>query len=443
MKKFKIKKTLIGILIIGIICLSGSQAASAFGGNTGITSNWFKLVGTTLRMINNSWTLHIENLIADVVTISSYAVGQFTVSTTTPDIDIAFYGDTNTGFNWEANDEIGIYTGGNKVVTIASSSNVGIGDSNPVRDLVVQSSAPVISIRQSDSAGSNLILFGDSASDSSGQIVYSHGANDYMQFKVANTDMLRITSTGNIGIGTTSPANKLEVLGNVYFDGNLTVSGDISGESFYGEMYLDNNATTTVIETANTPIMVNHFTGGSINGFTFTSGSTGAITAYGDYSGVVAGTVIATSTTHGLTTGDHISIRGTTNYNGILEVTVLDANEFYFTDTYVADDGASDWDEGSYLTVGANSAGNYAMVFSGSCSETGGAGSNVLGRAYINATACDKCVGKRKYANNDYGNLPGTAILTLSAGDRIYFTMESSGTNTITCQYGNFNIHKE
>ena len=32
---------------------------------------------------------------------------------------------------------------------------------------------------------------------------------------------MRITSGGNVGIGTTSPNNKLEVIGNTYIDGNL------------------------------------------------------------------------------------------------------------------------------------------------------------------------------------------------------------------------------
>lgn len=66
-----------------------------------------------------------------------------------------------------------------------------------------------------------------------------------------------------------------------------------------------------------------------------------AITAYADYAGTVAGTVKATSNSHGFATDDIVTISGTTNYDGTYSITKINANTFYFTDTWVADDGAS------------------------------------------------------------------------------------------------------
>ena len=225
----------------------------------------------------------------------------------------------------------------------------------------------------------------------------------------------------------------------VYFqDGAGTEHEIVTTGAYYAEMYLDNNAVATTIETADTPIMLNHATTGAVAGWTFSTGSTGAITAYSDGTGKVN----VASGTHGLSTGDEISIRGTTDYNGVWTITYIDADNFSIPDTWVNDNGASDWDEGSHLIAGTGAAGNYAMTFNLSCSEGGGAGSNVIGQIHINSTACGKCIAKRKFATNDYGNLPGTANITIADADKVYFTLNSSGTNAITCQYGNLNLNR-
>lgn len=208
----------------------------------------------------------------------------------------------------------------------------------------------------------------------------------------------------------------------------------------YAEMYIDNNGTATTIETAGTPILMKIFTEGLSDGFTFSAGKTGSITAYADYSGTVAGSTSVTSTAHDLSTGDIISIRGTTNYNGVYEVTVIDANTFYIMEAFVADDGASDWEKGDQFTVGQT--GKYQMDYNISFSEGGAAGSLITTGVYINTTACSKSVGYRKLANNDYGSISAGSILELTAGDILSFFVQSSGTNDITAKYGNIRIKR-
>lgn len=59
-----------------------------------------------------------------------------------------------------------------------------------------------------------------------------------------------------------------------------------------------------------------------------------------DYSGTVAGTVKGTTpSAHGLVSGDIVQITNT-SMNGTYAVTVIDADEFYFTKTYSATDNA-------------------------------------------------------------------------------------------------------
>jgi len=59
-----------------------------------------------------------------------------------------------------------------------------------------------------------------------------------------------------------------------------------------------------------------------------------------NYNSTVAGTIKATSSSPGLVTGDAISILDTTSYNGQYTITKIDANNFYFTDTYVTNETA-------------------------------------------------------------------------------------------------------
>lgn len=227
-----------------------------------------------------------------------------------------------------------------------------------------------------------------------------------------------------------------------YFQDGAGVEHELSEVgSEFASMYLNANGTATTIETANTPIALRLFTTGSLDDWTFVAGSTAAITAYADYSGTVAGTVLATST-HGLTTGDYITIRGTTNYNGVFQVTVVDGTHFYFIDTWAGDDGASDFDQASYLQAGANSAGTYSIDWNVSTSEGGGAGSTILYIPYKNTTVIAQARSQRKFANNDVGSISGGGDVGIVANDRVYLTAQSTGTNAITNSYGSVRLHR-
>ena len=219
-------------------------------------------------------------------------------------------------------------------------------------------------------------------------------------------------------------------------DGNENVVAE--PDENYGEMYWANNGNATVIETAAVPIMVRQTTTGEVSGWDYDVGSTGSITAYSDGTGKVN----VASGTHGLITGDEISIRGTTNYNGVWTITKIDDDNFSIPDTWASDEGASDWDEGSYLQAQGSGAGVYLATYSISVAEGGAGGSIVTSKMYVNSTANAKSIGYKTLQGNDYCDLIGQAIITVASNDRVYLTIESAGTNDLTVKYGNLTLHR-
>jgi hypothetical protein len=96
---------------------------------------------------------------------------------------------------------------------IHSSGNVGIGTTNPTSfnsnadNLVINESGDFtgITLAADNDQGSN-IYFADPDDDNVGGITYNHTDN-YMNFRVNGAERARITSVGDIGIGSSSPSS--------------------------------------------------------------------------------------------------------------------------------------------------------------------------------------------------------------------------------------------
>ena len=208
----------------------------------------------------------------------------------------------------------------------------------------------------------------------------------------------------------------------------------------YASMYLDSNSTETQVTTLGVPVGIRIFSAGTLNGWTFNAGSTAAITAYADYSGTVAGTVLATST-HLLTTGDYITIRSTTNYDGLYQITTVDASHFYFTAAWAGDDGASYFDQASYLQAGADSAGTYRVEYSVTIYQFDEIATSTVFSLYKNTTGLDESISVVRLdstVNFTYALAVGGAIVpSVVSGDRIYLTLYNlDTTDDVRCDYG-------
>ena len=91
-----------------------------------------------------------------------------------------------------------------------TNNRVGIGTSNPVEPLhVVNVNADVL-LSSTSSIGNSRIYFGDPDSNTAGQILYAH-SDDSLRLVVNGTEKVRIDSSGDVGIATSNPTQKLDV----------------------------------------------------------------------------------------------------------------------------------------------------------------------------------------------------------------------------------------
>jgi hypothetical protein len=110
---------------------------------------------------------------------------------------------------------------------ITSAGNVGIGNTIPSsflsngNQLVVGSGAAAqgITIYSDTSETGNLFFADGTVGDAAyrGFLRYSHDSDSMQIYTNGANERMRIDSTGNVGIGTSSPAEKLDVYGNLNF----------------------------------------------------------------------------------------------------------------------------------------------------------------------------------------------------------------------------------
>ena len=141
--------------------------------------------------------------------------------------------DANTTANFKVRigsetDDMLMFAGGSERMRVDSNGKVGIGTTSPSEKLYIAGSSPNIVISNTAETDSGLHFRDSADAGQSAAIKYGSGDNALKYYNhSSNTERMRITSSGKVGIGTDSPDTKLTVsdTGSTYVKIQRTSSG--------------------------------------------------------------------------------------------------------------------------------------------------------------------------------------------------------------------------
>lgn len=230
------------ILSNGDLLYAGALSATFFyiGNETIQTFKYFNSKGHVgIRNSNPTETLDVNGNIKADGTLKLYDV------TDTQTIELNPDGDSYINGN------LGIGTASPNAKMHIKAGNSGATPISQQHLILEHNSATGLGILTT-SLTSGYIFFGDETNAQIGYIGYSH-PTDSMIFKIAGSERIRIDSSGNVGINTTSPTERLDVVG------NIKSSGYITGKRCGAAGYLASPVNITVT-TANTYYPIGVFT---------------------------------------------------------------------------------------------------------------------------------------------------------------------------------------
>jgi hypothetical protein len=152
---------------------------------------------------------------------------------------------------------IGFDTNLTRKMTILSGGNVGIGTTSPVKKLdvngdirTIPGSGGTLELCETDAVRLNFLSAGADSAGAFLNATYSSGGSGALIFRTVNSERMRITKGGDVGIGTSAPQGKLQILtaGSLGFDTDSNNEVIITGPDRYasgslGNLFIMSNST--------------------------------------------------------------------------------------------------------------------------------------------------------------------------------------------------------